>query len=288
MIFRLVAGAAKLLFWLALIPVAPWFHDWPSRVEPAGDREELRERPVDVLIQWLSIAWWLTIAPAIAALLLIPILTQVGALAAAYLLMRRLAAARGIAPGFIGWGRLALRTRIGTGIFAVMLVALTVAHVILLQREVGGGSHTGMETTMWLTWGWALAAGTVGGIAAIRILGPEQARMLQLRGQVASILGVTPEELRPSVQGASIGWVIPPRAAMRTTEQITTAARSALPRWQVQRVVGDDGTHSLWLHPLTPETAQQRAAEEQSGGLLGDAGQAEDGEGVDWTGWQAA
>lgn len=288
MILRFVLGSLKLLFWLAFIPVAPFFHDRPARVEPAGDAEEWRERPVDVLIQWISILWWLTIAPAIAALLLIPVLTQVGAAVAAYLLARRLAAARGIAPGLLGWGRLALRTRIGSGILGVMLVALTVAHALLLQREVGTGSFTGMELVMWCTWGWALAAGTVGGIAAIRILGPEQARLLQLRGQVASILSVTPEELRPTVQGASIGWVIPPRAAMRTTEQITVAARSALPRWQVERVVDDAGTHALWLHPLTDETARQRQAEETSGGLLGDTGTTEAGEGVDWTGWQAA
>lgn len=58
LLFRLVLRIAYLGFWLTIgLPLAPIWHDWPSRVEPAGDREELAERPMDVVIQWCGIAW---------------------------------------------------------------------------------------------------------------------------------------------------------------------------------------------------------------------------------------
>lgn len=82
MIFRFFARLAYLGFWLTIgIPLAPIWHDRPSRVEPAGDREELRERPLDVVIQWCGILWWVTIPPLILTWLPVPGLTQMWAVA---------------------------------------------------------------------------------------------------------------------------------------------------------------------------------------------------------------
>ena len=255
----ILARLCYLGFWLTVgIPLAPLWHDWPSRVEPGGDAEELRERPLDVLIQWISMCWWLTIPPLILVWPPVPMLTQMWAVAAAYLLARRIAAMRGLGPGIGGWVRLLLRFRVHAAVAGATIIGLGVAHYFGFGDA--GGDRTWPTAMATITWAWAGVMGLGLGSLALRVLGPAQAQLLRLRGQIAGVLGVTADELRPAWRGAGLVCAIPDRAATRTTTQITTAALAALPQWEVQREVGDDHRQLLWLTPVSAPVARQRRA----------------------------
>lgn len=293
LVMQILYRLAYIGFWLTIgIPLAPWIHDHPSRVEPGGDREELRERPLDVVIQWVSIVWWLSIPPLVMVWLPLPWVPQIGAVAAAYLVGRRIAAMRGLAPGITGWWSLLMQHRIPAAVGAGMAVLLAVVQWATTNASVGTGTYASPQIVVGLTWLWVVTVGVVLGVTAIRELGPQQSAMLRLRGQIASVLSVTADELRPSSRGKSVVTVIPDRAAIRTDEQIETAARTALSDWEIERRV-TEGQHQLWLHPVSELTAARRKAEQQSAGLLGDLGtedvqQRLQGGGDLWDGWKAA
>lgn len=289
-IARVFARLVYVGFWLTVgIPLAPLWHDWPSRVEPGGDAEELRERPLDVVIQWISMCWWLTIPPLILVWLPVPVLTQTWAVAAAYLLARRIAAMRGLGPGIGGWVRLLLRFRVHAAVAGATIIGLGVAHYFGFGDA--GGDRTWPTAMATITWAWAGVMGLGLGILALRVLGPAQAQLLRLRGQIAGVLGVTADELRPAWRGAGLVCAIPDRAATRTTAQITTAALAALPQWEVQREVGAEHRQLLWLTPVSAPVARQRQAGVESDGLLGDTGAPEPQTAPTtdpWAGWRAA
>lgn len=290
MIFRIAGRIFAFGFWLTVgIPLAPLWHDWPSRVEPGGDAEELHERPLDVVIQWLSILWWLSVPPLILAWLPVPVLTQAWAVAAAYLLARRIAAVRGLGPGLSGWARLVASYRMLTVVAIISTLILSIVHYLSFGTA-GTGDHTWPRTMAVITWAWAAVAGVALGALAWRILGPAQARLLRLRGQIAGVLGVKAEELRPVWRGTDLACVIPDRATTRTTEQITAIASASLPQWEVRRVVTDDYQQQLWLTPATEPVVRQRQAVSASGGLLGDTGQTTTTVPPNdpWAGWRAA
>ncbi|SMX75750.1 hypothetical protein [Brevibacterium linens] len=290
MIFRFIGRLFVFGFWLTVgIPLAPVWHDWPSRVEPGGDPEELRERPFDVIIQWLSILWWLSVPPLVLFWLPVPVLTQVGAIAAAYLLARRIAAVRGLGPGFVGWVRLAAAYRVHTIATVVSIVVLCIVHYLSFGTA-GTGDHTWPRTMVVITWAWTMVTGVALGVLALRILGPAQVLLLRLRGQMAGVLGVKAEELRPVWHGSDLACAIPDRATTRTTEQITAIALASLPQWEVSRVVTENHQQQLWLTPATEPAVRQRQESSASGGLLGDTGHTESVQPPNdpWEGWRAA
>lgn len=291
LLFRLVLRIAYLGFWLTIgLPLAPIWHDWPSRVEPAGDREELAERPMDVVIQWCGIVWWMTIPPLVMWWAPVPVLTQAGAALAALLVGRRIAAMRGLGPGVRGWARFLWRHRLPAGISLGVLVIIAIVQDVLWDRAGGNGDAGIIQELTLVTWAWAVSAGLTLGIAAIRILGPEQERWLTLRAQIAGVIGVKPEVLRPEAHGDAIAVAIPGQAATRTTEQIVAHARAALPRWEVQRQISDADQQALWLTPVSEDVARQRRAGDMSGGLLGDEGATDQTAAPSdvWAGWRDA
>ncbi|MDN5898768.1 MAG: hypothetical protein L0H74_01720 [Brachybacterium sp.] len=288
---RVLPKLAYLGFWLTIgIPLAPIWHDRPSQVEPAGDREELAERPMDVVIQWCGIAWWMTIPPLVMWWAPVPLLTQGGAALAALLVGRRIAAMRGLGPGVRGWACFLWRHRLPVGISLGVLIVIAIEQDVLWDRSGVGGDVGIIQGLTLVTWAWALVAGLTLGIAAIRILGPEQTRWLTLRAQIAGVIGVKPEVLRPEARGDAMTVVIPGQAATRTTEQIVTHARAALPRWEVQRQISDADQQVLLLTPVSEDVARQRRAGDASGGLLGDEGATDQNEAPPdvWAGWRDA
>lgn len=290
MILRFASRIFAFGFWMTVgIPLASLWHDWPSRVEPGGDAEELHERPLDVVIEWLSILWWLSVPPLILVWLPVPVLTQAWAVAAAYLLARRISAMRGLGPGLSGWTQLVAGYRMHTVVAISSILILNIVHYLSFGTA-GTGDHTWPRTIAMITWVWTAVMGVALGVLAWRVLGPAQVRLLRLRGQIAGVLGVKAEELRPVWRGTDLACAIPDRATTRTTEQIAAIALASLPQWEVRRVVADAYQQQLWLTPATESVVRQRQESSASGGLLGDTGQTEQTAPPNdpWAGWRAA
>lgn len=266
----------SLLIWATVL--APWaavVHDRPSRVAPGGDREE----GVQGLLMWWSVVFFWIFMPTLifsaAPLLWLP---QLMALAATWLLARRILAALGL-PARLTRDAVPLvwAARPGwAGIAAVAWLLLTAVPYVTLavanEYEWAWLEEVGvviLRLAPLATGVWTVVVGIVLARELRAVIEPPVLRRRQIEGAMRTVMRIPATDTVIFDVDADGGIIAPlPPHAAAAPEAIARAAGHLFPDHEIVRLDAE----VLVLQPLSRDALQARAAERQavaaSDGLL--------------------